>query len=322
MVGNMNYLLLKKAGRRNEIKARGTLLMALPNKDQLKFHSYKMQNYSWKPLRRDMEGRKQESRKRKKLVYSSECLENQSYNKSKSDKGYHAVPPPYTGNFIPFKPNLTFMDEIVKSKNLDVTTVVTPSKLLRKLTKSIMSLSDVKIKNGDAVETKMIGITAFRPPAIRSDILMDCEGNSTTERVKEKEYDSGLLKAHSTGTNAILLSMKIMMVDLFHLEMVKVEFLEKDAWYSMVSKAMGVFNKRMRIIEETLNIRFLESEPNVTGNGLDWLFDVDFLSKSMKLWCRISQDPKVSEEDAEEKHTEWIKVELQIKMGRMNGTDI
>ncbi|GKD47781.1 hypothetical protein Tco_1276757 [Tanacetum coccineum] len=27
--------------RRNEIKARGTLLMALPNKDQLKFHSYK-----------------------------------------------------------------------------------------------------------------------------------------------------------------------------------------------------------------------------------------------------------------------------------------
>ncbi|GKF55135.1 hypothetical protein Tco_0165475 [Tanacetum coccineum] len=28
-------------GRRNEMKARGTLLMALPNKDQLKFHSYK-----------------------------------------------------------------------------------------------------------------------------------------------------------------------------------------------------------------------------------------------------------------------------------------
>ncbi|GKB81042.1 hypothetical protein Tco_0947937 [Tanacetum coccineum] len=27
--------------KRNEMKARGTLLMALPNKDQLKFHSYK-----------------------------------------------------------------------------------------------------------------------------------------------------------------------------------------------------------------------------------------------------------------------------------------
>ncbi|GJT67145.1 hypothetical protein Tco_1018625 [Tanacetum coccineum] len=31
----------EKQDRRNEIKVRGTLLMALPNKDQLKFHSYK-----------------------------------------------------------------------------------------------------------------------------------------------------------------------------------------------------------------------------------------------------------------------------------------
>nr|GFA90454.1 hypothetical protein [Tanacetum cinerariifolium] len=30
----------EKQDRRNEMKARGTLLMALPNKDQLKFHSY------------------------------------------------------------------------------------------------------------------------------------------------------------------------------------------------------------------------------------------------------------------------------------------
>ncbi|GJS38381.1 hypothetical protein Tco_0563424 [Tanacetum coccineum] len=48
-------------------------------------------------------------------------------DKSGSDKGYHSVPPPLTGNVIPRKPGLTFMDEIVKSENLDVTTVVTPS---------------------------------------------------------------------------------------------------------------------------------------------------------------------------------------------------
>ncbi|GJV71561.1 hypothetical protein Tco_1491556 [Tanacetum coccineum] len=48
-------------------------------------------------------------------------------DKSKSDKAYHAVPPPLTGNFIPRKPDLTFIDEIVESENLDVTTVVTPS---------------------------------------------------------------------------------------------------------------------------------------------------------------------------------------------------
>ncbi|GJR00685.1 ribonuclease H-like domain-containing protein [Tanacetum coccineum] len=48
-------------------------------------------------------------------------------DKSGSDKGYHSIPPPLTGNFIPRKPDLIFMDEIVESGNLDVTTVVTPS---------------------------------------------------------------------------------------------------------------------------------------------------------------------------------------------------
>ncbi|GJV22450.1 ribonuclease H-like domain-containing protein [Tanacetum coccineum] len=48
-------------------------------------------------------------------------------DKSGTDKAYHAVSPPLTGNFIPRKPDLTFIDEIVESENLDVTTVVTPS---------------------------------------------------------------------------------------------------------------------------------------------------------------------------------------------------
>nr|GEV18293.1 ribonuclease H-like domain-containing protein [Tanacetum cinerariifolium] len=52
--------------------------------------------------------------------------------------------------------------------------------------------------------------------------------------------------------------------------------------YSMVSKAMRVFNKRTRIVEETLNIRFLENEANVKGNGPNWLFDIDSLTISMK----------------------------------------
>ncbi|GJY75157.1 hypothetical protein Tco_0480273 [Tanacetum coccineum] len=44
----------EKQDIRNKMKARETLLMALPNRDQLKFHSYKMQNCSWKPLRRGL----------------------------------------------------------------------------------------------------------------------------------------------------------------------------------------------------------------------------------------------------------------------------
>ncbi|GJW48491.1 putative ribonuclease H-like domain-containing protein [Tanacetum coccineum] len=36
-----------------------------------------------------------------------------------------------------------------------------------------------------------------------------------------------------------------------------------------------------KMVEETLNIIFLEIAPNVTGNGPDWLFDVDSLTISM-----------------------------------------
>ncbi|GKA94968.1 putative ribonuclease H-like domain-containing protein [Tanacetum coccineum] len=51
--------------------------------------------------------------------------------------------------------------------------------------------------------------------------------------------------------------------------------------YSVVSKAIRVFNMRTRIVEETLNIRFLKNTPNVTGNGPEWLFDVDSLKISV-----------------------------------------
>ncbi|GKA92577.1 ribonuclease H-like domain-containing protein [Tanacetum coccineum] len=79
------------------------------------------------------------------------------------DKGYHAVPPPFTGNFIPFKPDLTFMDEIVESENIDVITVVTPSNV--KNVESNHESADVK-NNGDAVEPKTVRMNSFRPPVI------------------------------------------------------------------------------------------------------------------------------------------------------------
>ncbi|GKD01010.1 ribonuclease H-like domain-containing protein, partial [Tanacetum coccineum] len=95
------------------------------------------------------------------FVNSSKMLENQEYNKFKSDKGYHAVPLPYTGNFIPFKPDLTFMDEIVKSENMDVITIVTPSNVKK------VESNHESTNNGDAVEPKTVRKNSFRPPVIK-----------------------------------------------------------------------------------------------------------------------------------------------------------
>nr|GEV22761.1 putative ribonuclease H-like domain-containing protein [Tanacetum cinerariifolium] len=51
--------------------------------------------------------------------------------------------------------------------------------------------------------------------------------------------------------------------------------------YSVNYKAFKVFNSRIRIVQETLHINFLENKPNVAGIGSKWLFDIDTLTMSM-----------------------------------------
>ncbi|GKF76485.1 ribonuclease H-like domain-containing protein, partial [Tanacetum coccineum] len=51
--------------------------------------------------------------------------------------------------------------------------------------------------------------------------------------------------------------------------------------YSINSKAFRVFNIGTRIVEENLHVQFSENTPNITGSGLNWLFDIDALTKSM-----------------------------------------
>nr|GEV34409.1 hypothetical protein [Tanacetum cinerariifolium] len=51
--------------------------------------------------------------------------------------------------------------------------------------------------------------------------------------------------------------------------------------YSMSSKAFRVFNKRTRRVEENLHVEFLENKDIEKGYGPNWLFDIDFLTKSI-----------------------------------------
>ncbi|GJR95001.1 hypothetical protein Tco_0267175 [Tanacetum coccineum] len=131
------------------------------------------------------------------FVNSSEMLENQEYNKSKSDKGYHAVPLPFTGNFIPRKPDLTFMDEIVESENMDVTTVVTPSNV--KTVESNLESAGVK-SNGDAVEPKTVRKNSFRPPVIED---WNSDDKSEKEYKEKGVIDSGCSR-HMTRNKCYL----------------------------------------------------------------------------------------------------------------------
>nr|GEZ33270.1 ribonuclease H-like domain-containing protein [Tanacetum cinerariifolium]GEZ33292.1 ribonuclease H-like domain-containing protein [Tanacetum cinerariifolium] len=51
--------------------------------------------------------------------------------------------------------------------------------------------------------------------------------------------------------------------------------------YSLSSKAIRVFNKRTKKVEENLHVDFLENKLVEKGAGPNWLFDIDTLSNSM-----------------------------------------
>nr|GEU43204.1 hypothetical protein [Tanacetum cinerariifolium] len=74
--------------------------------------------------------------------------------------------------------------------------------------------------------------------------------------------------------------------------------------YCLNSKAFRVFNSRTRIMEEKLHIRFSDNTPNIVGSGLDWLFDIDALTRTMNYEPIIVgtqsngfADPKSSHDD-------------------------
>ncbi|GKC82160.1 ribonuclease H-like domain-containing protein [Tanacetum coccineum] len=93
-------------------------------------------------------------------------LESQVSDKFKTGLGYNtatAASPIVERNFIPRKPDLTFIDEIVKSENMDITTVITPSDFEKDV--SNHEFAGVK-NNSDVVEPKTVRENSFIPPII------------------------------------------------------------------------------------------------------------------------------------------------------------
>nr|GEZ87640.1 ribonuclease H-like domain-containing protein [Tanacetum cinerariifolium] len=335
---------------------------------------------------------------------SSSESENQENFKSISDKEYYAVPPPYTGNYIPPKLDLMFIDKQVKSESVDVVSNVASSDV--KTVESKHESVDVKnkgvpisnaFKRGHSqvirpynkystykkiIFNKMVNTVRVKDTTARERALVtegvqgkgvidsgysrhvignkcylsdyedydgrfvsfgDGKGRISGKGIKRefsvvrtpqqkdvaKRKNRTLIKAARTmlvdfklpttfwveaiNTACYVLNRALVikphnktpyelirgrppLIDFMKLFGCPVTILNTRGSlskfdekanegffgrYSMISKAMRVFNKRTRIVEETLNIRFLENAPNVKGNGPDWLFDIDSLTISM-----------------------------------------
>nr|GEX53641.1 ribonuclease H-like domain-containing protein [Tanacetum cinerariifolium] len=99
-------------------------------------------------------------------------IENRENVNSRSDKGYHAVPPPYTGNYIPPKPDRMFIDEQVESESMDVVSNVSSSVV--KAVESKVESVDVKNKGVySTVETKLVKKNNFSPLIIEDYVSND-----------------------------------------------------------------------------------------------------------------------------------------------------
>ncbi|GJU97978.1 hypothetical protein Tco_1327249 [Tanacetum coccineum] len=157
---NINVLKLEVRLRYNALgEYKMNLKKAEKERDQLKQTLEKFQNSS-KSLNEILESQVIDKFKTG-LGYNAaspavESFENLS-DKSGSDKGYQSVPPPLSGNFVPRKPDLTFIDEIVESENMDVTTVISPS--------NVKTIENKGVSN--TVESNTVRMNNSSAPIIR-----------------------------------------------------------------------------------------------------------------------------------------------------------
>nr|GEU79553.1 uncharacterized mitochondrial protein AtMg00810-like [Tanacetum cinerariifolium] len=300
----------EKAQKRTKLKARSTLLIALPNVHQLKFNSYKDTKTLMQAIENRFGGNIATKKTQKNLLKqqyenfvasSTEVIEktyerlqnlisqlemhgaadssttiknfsddviysffasqpniprldnkdlqqihpddleemelSQIINKCKEGLGYNTVPPPYTGNFMPPKPDLVYLslDNFVDESVVEKPTIETNKP------KTASKENGTPIIKDWASKSRKPALSFIRPFGCPVTILniIDHLGKF------DGKADEGFFVGYSTN-----------------------------------SKAFRVFNSRTRIVEDNMHIKFSENTPNIAGSGSNWLFNIDALIKS------------------------------------------
>nr|GEW88583.1 hypothetical protein [Tanacetum cinerariifolium] len=115
----------------------------------------------------------------------SQVLENHVNNKYNTSEGYHAVPPPYIGNFMPLKPDLVFADGHVVSE-------------------SVTSLPGIAKSEVKTSETKLNNVSA----PIIEDWVFDSEDEDEIEPEKSVKQEESNSKQNTLGKPVKVLEVK------------------------------------------------------------------------------------------------------------------
>ncbi|GJZ68221.1 putative reverse transcriptase domain-containing protein [Tanacetum coccineum] len=239
-----------------------------------------------------------------------ECQIVDNYKKGLGYEKYNAVPPPYTGNFMPPTPDLSFtgLDEfvnkpVVENRKSDEEV----SKVVRKSDDSPIIedwVSDSEEENVSQTKTEK---KTVKPSIVKKDFDKSKQQKKTARKTVKQGNPQMDLQDQGVIDSGCSRRMTRNMSYLTNYEEIDggyVAFGEnpkggkiigKDhlgkfdgkankgffIGYSLNSKAFIVFNSRTRIVEENLHIKFNESTPNAIGSGPDWLFDIDALTRTI-----------------------------------------
>nr|GEY89420.1 hypothetical protein [Tanacetum cinerariifolium] len=227
----------------------------------------------------------------------SDQAEEDNCKKGLGYENYNAVSPPYTRNFMPLKPDLSYigLDEFADKP-------VVENKSSEELTKAVRKNLDAPIvedwvsddeeenvrnkQERDKIGTKPDQIKkkqeVWRSPEKSRVVSVDRARKTQASLGKRpgiascctdyEEIDGGYVAFGGNPKGG-----KITGKGKFDGKVDEGLFVG----YLMNSKAFRVFNSRKRIVEENLHIRFSKNTPNVVGSGPDWLFDIDALTKTI-----------------------------------------
>nr|GEU90532.1 uncharacterized mitochondrial protein AtMg00810-like [Tanacetum cinerariifolium] len=331
----------EKLDRKNEMKARGTLLIALLNKDQLKFYSYQDAKLLMEAIEKSYGGNKESKKVQRTLLkqkyenftassletldktfdrwqklisqlkIQGEVIEQEDINlkllkslpsewkthaliwrnkakiKTIRNKCHITNYEYYDGGFVSFgdSKGRIYGKGKIKTGTLGFNDVYfckdETSGILKTFITGIENQLDYKVKvirSDNGIEFKNSVMNQF----------CDMKGIKREFSVDRTPQQNGVAErkniTHIKATRTMALVIKPYNNTPYELIRGRpplIDFIKPFGWYSVVSKAMRVFNKKTRIVEETLNIRFLKNAPNVKVNGPDWLLDIDSLTISM-----------------------------------------
>nr|GEZ22812.1 hypothetical protein [Tanacetum cinerariifolium] len=253
----------------------------------------------------------------KSYLETIKLLKSQNEQLLKDLKKYELMvlaPPPYTGNFMPPTPNLSFtgLDEFVNKPVVEKSKAKSSEEETKVVRKNDYALvieewvADDEEENGnpqmDLQDQQVIDSGCSRHMTGNMCYLTDYKEIDEGYVAFEGNLKGGKITGKERRNRKLIEDARTMLADsklptTFWAEAVNTACYADEGFfvgYSLNSKSFRVFISRTRIVEENLHIRFSENTSNVVGSRPDWLFNIDALTRT------INYEPIVADQEKED----------------------